>query len=272
MTEALRLRLQLAVGGGVTLGDELPTLGGRRVFRTRLADGKPARLVLHPLPPEGPSPEALTDRAARLRELDHPALVLPVRTGSLEGRGWVLEAEPGTTARDRLEERGPFPVREGVRALRDVTRALAVMHRRGLSHGALTVDQVGIGMEGTRIHGLFLSDGGTPQGDLAALGPMADALFYGALPGGGRTTRRLPAELAKILAALESDDPARRPARAEALLDLLDAFPVDEASPLDAILDGAGRGARSRSINTAFGVGVLIVVILLVALLVVSRL
>ncbi|HET9133694.1 MAG TPA: hypothetical protein VFN90_05295, partial [Gemmatimonadales bacterium] len=60
MSDALALRLRLALGGAAELGDELPAMGGIRVFAGRArgeAPGTVSRtIILHALPPDGPPP------------------------------------------------------------------------------------------------------------------------------------------------------------------------------------------------------------------------
>src|SRR3990172_2383291 len=271
--DTVRPRLQLALGGETVLSDEQPTLGGRRVYTAHAPEhGRLLVVTLHPAPAEGPAPRTLREKISRLIELGHSSILLPIAVGEIEGRIWVVEAETdGITAAAHVAERGPMPVREAVRVVRDVARALVAMHRRGLAHGALDLDRVLLTPEGTRIIGLALSEGGNAGDDLDGLARIARTLFYGDRPGSASFRRHLPPELASLLESMGSDDPARRPQRAEAVLGVLDAFPVEQASALGALIDSAGRGARSRPMHTTFGVLVLVGAILLILLYLASQ-
>lgn len=273
LPDALRPRLQLALGGETIIADEQPALGGRRVYTAHAPEqGGLLRVTLHPAPPEGPLPRALQDKIARLTALDHASMILPIAVGEIEGRAWVVEGETsGVTAAACVAERGPRPVREAVRVVRDVARALTAMHRRGLAHGALGPDTVLLAPEGTRIIGLALSDGGNAGDDLDALAEIARSLFYGNRPGGASFRRHLPPEIAALLESMVADDPARRPQRAEAVLGVLDTFPVEQSSALGALIDSAGRGGRSRPMHTTFGVLILVGVILLILAFLAAR-
>ena len=271
--DTLRPKLQLALGGETVLSDEQPALRGRRVYTARAPeDGRLLVVTLHPAPPEGPAARTLQQKISRLTELGHASVSLPIAVGEIEGRAWVVEQETeGVTAAARLAERGPRPVREAVRVVRDIARALVAMHRRGLAHGALDLDTVLLTPEGTRLTGLALSEGEDAKDDLDGLAWIARALFYGDRPGSASFRRHLPPEIAGLLESMGSDDPAHRPQRAETVLGVLDTFPVEQESALGALIDSAGRGARSRPMHTTFGVLVLIGAILLILLYLASQ-
>jgi hypothetical protein len=272
-SDTVRPRLQLALGGDTVISDEQPALRGRRVYTAHAPEqGRLLLVTLHPAPPEGPSPLVLREKLSRLNELNHASIDLPIAVGEIEGRAWVVEKESdGVTVAAWVAERGPRPVREAVRVVRDVARALVAMHRRGLAHGALGLDTVWLTPEGTRITGLVLSEGGNAGDDLDGLARIARMLFYGERPGSASTRRRLPPEIAALLESMGSDDPARRPLRAEVVLGVLDTFPVEQASALGALIDSAGRGARSRPKHTTFGLLVLGGAIVLILLYLASR-
>jgi hypothetical protein len=267
MVDTVRAQLQLAVGGVATLGEELPALGGQRLFEATLTAGARRVLVtLYPAAPEGPIPGALATKVARFTDLAHPAIVLPLRTGELDGRAWVIDAADGlVTARERMAARGALPVRDAVRAVRDVARALVAMHRRSLTHGALGLDTVLLAPEGTLITGLTLSTGGHEGDDLDAFGLLARTLFYGDRAEGNTLRRRLPPEITALLDLMADDGSAREPQSAEAVLRVLDTFPVEQSSALGEMVDSAGRGARSRPMQTTLGllaIGGMIVLVL----------
>jgi hypothetical protein len=214
----------------------------------------------------------LREKLSRLTELNHASIDLPIAVGDIDGRAWVVEQEPdGVTVAAWVAERGPRPVREAVRVVRDVARVLVAMHRRGLAHGGLGLDTVLLTEEGTRMTGLALSEGSSATDDLDGLATIARTLFYGDRPGSDSSRRRLPPEIAALLESMGSADPARRPQRAETVLGVLDTFPVEQASALGALIDSAGRGARSRPSHTTFGMLVLIGAVLLILLYLASR-
>lgn len=251
MTEA---QLQLAIGGTATIVAELAPDGPRRVFAARAphepAGMRPSRLVvLHPAPPDGPQAGALLDRMASIRAVGHPVLSAPLATGMHDNQAWVVEAAPlGATLADRLAGGVVLPVQETVRLLREAARGLAALHRRGLHHGALDASALAFDTAGLRIHALGRSLEGTVSGDLAAMGCLArDAMMgdnRGAADGRPRRRHAVPPELAQLLDALCSDDPARRPASADAVLTALDWFPAPEQRSHRTLLDNMTRGAR----------------------------
>lgn len=260
MTDSLPLRLRLAVASAAELGEEEAATGGRRVFlaraRTDAPDAPPSRrVVLHPLPPDGPTRDVLSRRADQLLVLTHPAIAAPIGTGEFEGRAWIIDPiPPGTPLLQRLAERGTLPLREAIAILREVTRALAALHRRDLAHGRLWAGTVMLDRRGTVLTAFGLVADGTPQDDLRALGALAWEMLVGLPPQAVgswplRTYRpSAPADLERLVAGLLSPDDVPRPGRAEDVLDVLDHFPPLAPAPIADFLDGvaAGGGRRSR--------------------------
>lgn len=260
-SDTIRPRLQLSLGAAALLGDELPSLGGKRVFAATCRDnGASLRVTLHPAPPEGPSPELMHDRVNRLKAVTHPGLAMPIAAGDLEGRSWV--AEPLLTTPNalvRLSDGGAMSVRRGILAFREVTRALASLHRAGLAHGALDLTNIHLAGDGTaQLTGFGARVSGNIRSDLDALGPIAWAIFTGDLPDAvvprlGSRRRGVPEGLDALIASLLAPDVSQRPARAETVLDALDAFPGLQPSHIASFLEGAGRGTRSpRARETLF--------------------
>lgn len=263
IADRMRPRLQLALGPLAELGDERPSLGGRRRFEARArADGAELLVTLHPSPPQGPSPDLLLHRVRRIAALAHPALLAPVGSGVVDECAWIVEpALDAPSALFRLDERGAMSLREGVATLRDVTRALVTLHRAGLPHGAIDLDTLYLTPDGARLGGLGLATCGTVRDDLGAIGAIAWACFTGDLPDGtgtslARRRRGVPAALDALVASLLAPEPAARPANAEAVLLALDGFPTPRPSPLDQLFDGAGRGGRApRARELLFALG-----------------
>ncbi len=248
----MRTRLRLALGAAAVLADELPPDGPRHRFLARgtgdPADGPATRLVtVHPPPPGGPHAGMVLDRLAAIRVLGHPGLAAPLATGAFDDGTWVVEAIPTrATLAERVQEGSPLAVQEIVRVLRDTARALSALHRQGLSHGALEADAIELGGEHAVLHRLGGRTDGTVRGDLDALGAIA-AMTLEAREAGLPPTRRdrVPGELVTLVAQLRDEQPGRRPATAEAVLERLDWFPATRRGALASLVDGAGRGARA---------------------------
>ena len=265
--DSLRAQLQLALGGAATLDAGDPAISDRRRYPGRTAAGRRVLVTLFAPSPVGPIPDALTARLQRFGELAHPTLVLPLAHGELDDCAWVVEGNDGlVTLAERLRERGPLPVRDAVRVVRDVARALVAMQRRGLVHGAIGSETVLLAPEGTLLTGLALHTDGHVRDDLNALAALARAVFHGDRAGGSMSARRLPLEIASLLKLMTPDDAAREPLRAEGVLGVLDTFPVGQSSTLGAMIDSAGRGARSRQMQTRVGVLVMAGLVLLALL------
>jgi hypothetical protein len=244
--------LQLSVGAAAAIAEELPRDGARRVFAARApheaAGVRPSRLVvLHPPPPEGPTPGAMLDRLASIRAVSHPVLAAPLATGHDSGQVWVVEPAPMVaTLSERLRAGSLLPVHDTVRLLRDGARALAALHRRGLHHGALDASVVTFDTAGLRVFGLGRARGGSVAEDLRALGELAQQALEGEPAEGhaGRRRHALPEQLEQLLASLTDEESARRPANADAVLSALDWFPSPEQASHRSLLDGTSRGAR----------------------------
>lgn len=245
----MRARVRLALGGDVTVGDDLPPRDGSRRFSARRG-AESALVTVFPRSPVGPTPEGLRMIVDRFRATQHAALVLPRQTADIEGRACLVTVRPAdATALERLQRGTPIPVALATRILRDVARALVTLHRRGHTHGSLDLDNVHITEGGALVSDVGLRSDGTVQGDLEALGRIGYALLAGDLPASppvplARHRRALPAELNRLIHALLDPDLSRRPASAEAVLYQLDAVPSRHPGPLASFFDGATHGAR----------------------------
>ncbi len=235
-------RLQLALGPAASVIQELPSGGGCRLFAARAPheDGTVASrlVVLHPSPPAGPPAGALLDRMASIHAVAHPGLAPLLATGELDGAAWAVEpTPPRRTVASRAAERGGLSTGEAIAALRQATRALVALHRRNLSHGALSADAIGLDSQGVTLHHLGRSVSFDPQADWRMLGCiLRDA---GVAASAGRH-QRFPPELVDLVARMAQ---GAEPIQGDAVLALLDRFPT--GSPVaDGLLDGAGHGAR----------------------------
>jgi serine/threonine protein kinase len=220
----------------------------------------------------------IQERVNRLKAVTHPGLAMPIAAGDLEGRAWVVEPQLTTpTVLLRLGDGGAMSVRRGILALRDVTRALASLHRSGLAHGALDLTNIHLDGDGTaQLTGFGAQASGDIRGDLDALGPIAWAIFTGDLADGvvprlGTRRRGVPEGLDALVASLMAPEVSQRPARAEAVLDSLDAFPTLQLSPIASFLEGAGRGTRSPRARETLFLTLLFGLTLLVATLIFER-
>jgi hypothetical protein len=247
-------RLQLALGRAATLVERLPDDGVLQRFAARAPDapdGVATRLVVvHPPVPDGPTSGALLDRMAAIRTAAHPAIAAPLATGDVDASAWVVEPwEPEHLVAERLDTHGPLSVQDTVRLLRDVARALTVMHRRGLGHGAISAETVAFSPQGATLHGLGRAVAFTPTADLAALGRLGVSALTGrrALADSADWRRRRPAvpsALATILDGLLGAEAARVPPTAEGVLERLDEFPAVRQGHDRGIVEGTPRGAR----------------------------
>lgn len=245
--------LQLALGRTATLIERLPDDGALERHAARGPDDveRVTRMVvIHPPAPEGAASGALLDRMAALQALAHPGIAPPLATGAFEGRAWVVEPhDPEHLLSMRLATQGALSVQDTVRLLRDLARALAVMHRRNLSHGALTTDTVVLAANGAVLHALGRTVAFEPRRDLAALGTIGTTALAGrsgAVDTAELLRRRpsIPKALARLLDRLQGAGSSRVPPSAAEVLEELDEFPATRSDQEAGILDGVARGAR----------------------------
>ena len=268
----MRARVRLALGGDVTVGDDLPARDGSRRFAARRG-AESALVTVFPRSPAGPTPEDLRTIVDRFRATQHAALVLPRHAADIEGRACLVTVRPAAaTALELLQRGAPIPVAQATRILRDVARALATLHRSGHAHGSLDLDTVHVIEGGAVVSDLGLRSDGSVAADLEALGRIGYALLAGDLPTAppvplARHRRAVPAELNRLIHALLDPDVLRRPASAEAVLYQLDSVPSRHPGSLASFLDGATHGARfPRSAGVRLllaGLGVLLVAALI---------
>lgn len=181
---------------------------------------------------------------ASIRVIAHPALAAPLATGTIDDAAWIVEPAPASnTLAARLQTGGPLPHHDVVRLLRDVARALAAMHRRGVCHGALDADAITLRGDGVQLYHLGRRLGGTVAGDLAALGALARNAVT-ADPSRGGPQRVIPDAMHELLDRLNDADTTRRPTSADQLLSALDVFPGTDTGSADTLFDSSGRGAR----------------------------
>jgi predicted Ser/Thr protein kinase len=137
MNDALRLRLQAALGGAYVLDRELVGGGMSRVFVGReTALGR--RIVLKVLPPEMATEEPVTRfrrEAVLAARLQHPHIVPVYSVGEVDDlQYYTMPFIDGESLRARLERQHALPAVDARRVLREIGGALACAHRHGVVH------------------------------------------------------------------------------------------------------------------------------------------
>ncbi|HEU4631093.1 MAG TPA: serine/threonine-protein kinase [Gemmatimonadaceae bacterium] len=129
-------RLQAALAGGYTLERELGGGGMSRVF-VAMDHGLGRRVVVKVLLPElaaSLSVERFRREVLLAAGLQHPNIVPVLTAGDAAGLPYfIMPFVDGESLRERMV-RGPLSVRETVNIAKDVARALAFAHGRGIVH------------------------------------------------------------------------------------------------------------------------------------------
>jgi serine/threonine-protein kinase len=133
----LQAQLQAALGDAYTIERELGGGGMSRVF---VASDRALhrRVVIKVLAPElvaGVSAERFTREIQLSAALQQANIVPLLAAGQLDGVPfYTMPFVEGLTLRARLSEGGALPVTQAISVLRDVARALAYAHERGVIH------------------------------------------------------------------------------------------------------------------------------------------
>ncbi|MDB4874465.1 MAG: protein kinase [Gemmatimonadetes bacterium] len=140
----IRDQLQETLGSGFTVERELGGGGMSRVFVATDTALKRA-IVVKVLPPElvaGVNVERFRREILLAAGLQHAHIVPVLSAGETDGLPWfTMPFVDGESLRQRLA-RGPLPIAEVSSILRDVARALAYAHSRGVVHRDIKPDNV----------------------------------------------------------------------------------------------------------------------------------
>jgi eukaryotic-like serine/threonine-protein kinase len=140
----LRARLQSTLGDAYTLERELGGGGMSRVFvANETAFGR--KVVVKVLPPElaaGVSVDRFKREIQVAARLQHPHIVPVLSAGETDGLPfYTMPLVEGWSLRVRLAQ-GSLPLTEAISILREVARALAYAHARGVVHRDIKPDNV----------------------------------------------------------------------------------------------------------------------------------
>jgi len=130
-------RLLAAIGSSYTIERELTGGGMARVFVAEDSDlGR--KVVIKILPPDlaaSVSAERFRREILTVARLQHPHIVPVLKAGDLDGLPYfVMPYVDGESLDIRLRRSGTVSVREALGILKDVARALAFAHERGVVH------------------------------------------------------------------------------------------------------------------------------------------
>jgi serine/threonine-protein kinase len=79
--------------------------------------------------------ERFRREARAIAKVSHPNIVTVIDRGEFDGSQFIVfEHVPGETLKDLVEREGPLPVEEALAFARQVARALAYAHERGIMH------------------------------------------------------------------------------------------------------------------------------------------
>ncbi|HEY4130534.1 MAG TPA: serine/threonine-protein kinase, partial [Gemmatimonadaceae bacterium] len=143
MTE-FRQQVQQSLGSAYTIDREL---GGGGMSRVYVAHDAALRrdVVVKVLPPDlvaGVNVERFRREILMAAGLQHPHIVPVLSSGETDGLPWfTMPFVQGESLRERLT-RGPLPIADCVNILREVAKALAYAHERGVVHRDIKPDNV----------------------------------------------------------------------------------------------------------------------------------
>jgi|HubBroStandDraft_2_1064218.scaffolds.fasta_scaffold03319_5 tetratricopeptide (TPR) repeat protein len=141
----LQAQIQSALGASYTLERELGGGGMSRVFvATEASLGR--RVVVKILPQEmgeGVSADRFKREITLAAQLQHAHIVPLLAAGEIAGLPYyTMPMVDGQSLRSRLAKGGPLPITEVIGIMRDVAKALAYAHERGVVHRDIKPDNV----------------------------------------------------------------------------------------------------------------------------------
>ncbi len=285
----LRSQLQASLGSAFLIERELGGGGMSRVFvanEVRLS----RRVVIKVLNPElvqGLNAQRFEREILLAASLQQANIVPLLAAGDVDGLPWfTMPFVEGESLRNRLDGHG-LPINDVLAILRDVAKALAYAHARGIVHRDIKPDNVllsggtavvtdfgiakALSASRTSGTGATLTQMGTAIGtpaymapeqvagdpnidhrvDLYALGCMAQELLTGKSPFADRTPQKMLAahlsEAAVPVRTLRSDCPAPLAALIEQLLQKDPADRTQSASEVLRALDAVGTSSTATS-------------------------
>jgi tetratricopeptide (TPR) repeat protein len=141
----LRDQLQQTLGAGYTVDRELGGGGMSRVFVAR-DESLQRNVVVKVLPPDlvaGVNVERFNREIVLAAGLQHPHIVPVHSAGQMDGVPfYTMPFVDGESLRARLTRTGALPITEVIGVLRDVAKALAYAHERGVVHRDIKPDNV----------------------------------------------------------------------------------------------------------------------------------
>lgn len=150
----LQDQLQKSLGAAYRFERELGGGGMSRVFiaaETSLGRRVVVKVLSHDVA-AGVSTERFRKEIQLAASLQHPHIVSLLAAGQAEGvLYYTMPFIEGVTLRTRLQQSGEFPIAEAVSILRDVTRALAYAHRRGVAHRDIKPENILLSEDGAMV-------------------------------------------------------------------------------------------------------------------------
>ena len=250
--DAIRPRLQAALGDALRLGDVLGVGGFAAVFRAHdpFLERDVAIKVLDPaLAVSGELEEQFLREARIVAGVEHPHIVPLYDAVSRDGLLYlVMRLLPGQSLAGRIKAERKLSPADAARLAHEVARALAAAHERGVVHrdikpdnilldasGHATVTDFGISRVTSRPSGeQFGVTVGTPhymspeqamgedvdgRADVYSLGVVLFEMLTGRLPFAGRNVTEL---MAKVISAPPPKVSSLEPATPRALAELVD--------------------------------------------------
>ena len=144
-SDPLRTQLQITLGTAYTLERELGGGGMSRVFvaHDTTLERDVVVKVLSPELAAGVSAERFTREIKLAAGLQQANIVPLLSAGETDGLPfYTMPFVDGLSLRARLERNGAMPIAEAVSAVRDVARALAYAHERGVVHRDIKPENV----------------------------------------------------------------------------------------------------------------------------------